>query len=108
MNGSLLLDTNIVIALFDSERAMLRKRKRAERVFLPSIVVGELFYGPIIRTRCAKMLPILNRSLWPIPCFFVTRTQPAITVKSKVNSGGTGVHFPITIFGLPPWRSNMT
>ena len=45
MNGSLLLDTNIVIALFDSERAMLRKRKRAERGFLPSIVVGELFYG---------------------------------------------------------------
>src|SRR5260370_37289682 len=47
MNGDYLLDTNIVIGAFDRDRAILKRLKRAENVFLPSIVVGELLYGPL-------------------------------------------------------------
>jgi len=40
-----LLDTNIVIALFANDAAVVGRLQEAEEVFVPSIVVGELYYG---------------------------------------------------------------
>ena len=45
MNGKYLLDTNIVIALFADEVEVKHKLVDAKQVFLPSIVIGELYYG---------------------------------------------------------------
>ena len=45
MNGNYLLDTNIVIALFDNDKAVKTEIVKAEEVYLPAIVVGELYYG---------------------------------------------------------------
>ncbi len=45
MNGKYLLDTNIVIALFASETAVIDQLKNVDEVFIPSIVIGELYYG---------------------------------------------------------------
>lgn len=45
MNGSYLLDTNIIIALFAREAAIQEKLDEAGRIFLCSIVIGELWYG---------------------------------------------------------------
>ena len=45
MSGRYLLDTNIVIALFAAEPAMKDRLDAAEEVFIPSIVLGELYYG---------------------------------------------------------------
>ena len=45
MNGRVLLDTNIVIALFAQDEAILEGLDNAVSVFVPSIVLGELFYG---------------------------------------------------------------
>ena len=45
MPGRYLLDTNIVIALFAGEPAVEQAIGRADEVFLPSIVLGELYYG---------------------------------------------------------------
>ena len=45
MSGRCLLDTNIVIALFAGESAIVDLLKDAEEVFIPSIVIGELYYG---------------------------------------------------------------
>ena len=45
MNGRYLLDTNIVIALFDGDRLVIDHINRAFEIFLPSIGVGELYYG---------------------------------------------------------------
>lgn len=45
MNGSFLLDTNIVIALFAGEAAILQTLQQAREVFIPSITLGELYYG---------------------------------------------------------------
>ena len=47
MNGKYLLDTNIVIALFANEPNVIEKIERVEEVYVPSIVLGELFYGAI-------------------------------------------------------------
>ncbi len=45
MSGRYLLDTNIVIALFANELAIIQRLGEAEEVFTPSVVLGELYYG---------------------------------------------------------------
>ncbi len=45
MSGKYLLDTNIVIALFANEMAIKENLANVEEVFIPSVVIGELFYG---------------------------------------------------------------
>ena len=45
MSGSNLLDTNIVIALFAQDLAVVEHLDKAEEVFIPSIVLGELYFG---------------------------------------------------------------
>lgn len=45
MSGRRLLDTNIVIALFAQDPAVLQRLQRVEEVFVPCIVLGELYFG---------------------------------------------------------------
>ena len=45
MNGSYLLDTNIVIALFANEVEVKDSLVSASEIFISSITVGELCYG---------------------------------------------------------------
>ncbi len=41
MNGRFLLDTNIIIALFDDEANVKYNLAQVSEVFIPSIVIGE-------------------------------------------------------------------
>ena len=45
MSGRYLLDTNIIIALFANEAAVLEKLQLAKEVFISNITIGELYYG---------------------------------------------------------------
>ena len=47
MNGRFLLDTNIIIALFANDISVREQLKKAEEVFVPSIAIGELYYGAL-------------------------------------------------------------
>jgi tRNA(fMet)-specific endonuclease VapC len=58
MAGRILLDTNIVIALFAEDSSVRERVRQAEEVFLPSIVLGELYYGA---QRSAKVQANLSR-----------------------------------------------
>lgn len=51
MNGSYLLDTNIVIALFAGDKSVADRLGAVSSVYLPAIVLGELFYGSYKSTR---------------------------------------------------------
>jgi tRNA(fMet)-specific endonuclease VapC len=44
-SGRFLLDTNIVIALLEGDEAVLSNLDTAPEVFVPAIVLGELFFG---------------------------------------------------------------
>jgi tRNA(fMet)-specific endonuclease VapC len=44
-SGRLLLDTNIIIALFEGDEGVLSNLDRAIEVFVPAIALGELFFG---------------------------------------------------------------
>ncbi|QLE40566.1 type II toxin-antitoxin system VapC family toxin [Nostoc sp. C052] len=45
MSGRYLLDTNIIIALFANDIAVDNQLVNAEEIFIPSVAIGELFYG---------------------------------------------------------------
>ncbi|HEY0781052.1 MAG TPA: type II toxin-antitoxin system VapC family toxin [Thermoanaerobaculia bacterium] len=45
MAGRYLLDTNIVIALFDSDPRVQARLAASEEILLSSVVLGELWYG---------------------------------------------------------------
>jgi tRNA(fMet)-specific endonuclease VapC len=45
MSGRVLLDTNIVIAIFAEELPVLERMAAAEGVFVPAVALGELYYG---------------------------------------------------------------
>ena len=45
MSGKYLLDTNIIIALFADESEVKNGIFQAEETFIPSVVIGELYYG---------------------------------------------------------------
>lgn len=48
MNGKFVLDTNIVIGIFASDTSILIKLKSNPHVFIPSIVLGELYYRAML------------------------------------------------------------
>ena len=45
MNGRFLMDTNIVIAIFANDATVINSLANANEVFVPSIALGELYYG---------------------------------------------------------------
>ena len=45
MNGRFLLDTNIIIALLNGDEVVLSNLVQSPEVFIPSIALGELFFG---------------------------------------------------------------
>lgn len=56
MNGSYLLDTNIIIALFARDPMVEERLVRATSVYVPAIAIGELFYGSYKSTRVEENL----------------------------------------------------
>jgi tRNA(fMet)-specific endonuclease VapC len=45
MNGRFLVDTNIVIAFLEGDASVQQNFAEAEVIYVPSIVIGELYYG---------------------------------------------------------------
>ncbi len=45
MSGRYLLDTSILVALFADETVVKERLAQASEVFVPSIAIGELYYG---------------------------------------------------------------
>lgn len=54
MNGRFLLDTNLVILIFAQEAAVESRLAQAAGVFVPSVVLGELYYGAYKSSRVAE------------------------------------------------------
>ncbi len=61
MNGSFLVDTNILIALFAGDQEFIEKIHAADQIVIPSIVVGELCYGARKSARVKENLERIER-----------------------------------------------
>ncbi len=60
MNGNYLLDTNIVIALFEGDQNVAAKMDEAGGLYLSSVVVGKLLYGALNSGKTEKNLQVLD------------------------------------------------
>jgi tRNA(fMet)-specific endonuclease VapC len=47
MSGRYVIDTNIVLALFEGDEAVIDRIEIVDEVFVPSLVIGELYYGAL-------------------------------------------------------------
>lgn len=56
MNGSVLLDTNIIIDIFKNDVGVIQAINTAESLFISSISLGELFYGAYNSSRLTSHL----------------------------------------------------
>ena len=56
MAGRVLLDTNVVIALFDGQESVRTQMAEADEVFVSSVVLGELYFGASKSSRVADNL----------------------------------------------------
>ena len=54
MSGSVLLDINIVVALFAKDPSVMDKLAQTEEVFVSSVVLSELYYGAENSSRIAE------------------------------------------------------
>ena len=45
MSGRIILDTNIIISLFNGDIEIYEYIKQVDEIFIPSIAIGELYYG---------------------------------------------------------------
>jgi tRNA(fMet)-specific endonuclease VapC len=88
--GRFLLDTNIVIALFTGEAAVEQRLIQSDEVFVPSIVVGELYYGARKSTRVIENLERIDEfvaSSTVLPCDTATAQQYG-DIKNKLRAKG--------------------
>jgi len=60
MSGEYLLDTNVIIGLLASEPTVVENLARAERVFVPSIAIGELCFGARKSARVKENLDLID------------------------------------------------
>ena len=71
MNGSFLLDTNIVIGILEGDKAITHRLYPQMRLYLPSIVMGELFFGAYRSGRVRhnlERLRVLSKAYPVLPC----------------------------------------
>jgi tRNA(fMet)-specific endonuclease VapC len=54
MSGKYLLDTNIVIPLFAKDPQVTERVRTSQKIFIPIIVIGELYYGARKSSRCQE------------------------------------------------------
>lgn len=93
MNGSFLLDTNIIIALFAGEVGIQRNLARDPSVFVPSIAIGELYYGALASGRKESNIHRIEdfiRVAAVLPCDADTALRYG-EVKSQLRHKGTPI-----------------
>lgn len=103
--GRFLLDTNVVIALLAGEEAVLANLDRAAEVFIPTTVIGELFFGAAKSARPAQNTATVERFAADriiLACDLSVAREYGLL---KVRLREKGRPLPVTTFGLPLQQS---
>ena len=61
MSGRYLLDTNIVIALFAADESVQKHIAAAKEIFIPAVVIGELFFGAFKSTHTEENISRIEK-----------------------------------------------
>jgi len=84
MPGKVLLDTNIVIALFSGEK-VISEHLAGTEVAIPSIVLGELYYGARKSGRSAANLTRIDHFAARSMSWVATRWPLSTTGESRID-----------------------
>ena len=89
-SGSYLLDTNVVIAMLAEEVVVPASNQNADKVYLPSITIGELYYGARKSGRPVENLAKVNQLIQQIPNVFcnLETTQWYGIIKNQLRRKG--------------------
>ncbi|HET7564404.1 MAG TPA: type II toxin-antitoxin system VapC family toxin [Gemmatimonadaceae bacterium] len=93
MSGRALLDTNILIALFAGDAAVLAAAQHAEAVFVPAVALGELYYGARKSARAStniERIAELAAAVAVLPCDSETAAVYG-ELKAVLRSRGTPI-----------------
>ncbi|HPZ09106.1 MAG TPA: type II toxin-antitoxin system VapC family toxin [Candidatus Eremiobacteraeota bacterium] len=93
MNGKLLLDTNIIIALFNGEIVIQEKIAEVTDIFISTTVLGELYYGAYRSSQIEENLEKINSFASVIPlllCDGNTANEYGI-IKNLLRKKGTPI-----------------
>ena len=60
MSGKYLLDTNVVIEIFQGKQHVLDRLNQIKNIFIPSLVLGELYYGAFKSARAKENVVRIN------------------------------------------------
>lgn len=95
MNGRFLIDTNILIDFFKGNQ-VIKTKLAQEEVLVPSIVIGELFYGAYSsgvlankKKRLAEVTTFIDS--YPVLELGKTTAQYYGNLKSQLKSSGTPI-----------------
>lgn len=93
MSGKYLLDTNIVIALFQGEQPILDKIAQLKSVFTPSIVVGELYFGAFKSSKIKENVTRINE--FALKNEILSCDQHTAKIYGEIKSGLKSIGKPI-------------
>ena len=93
MNGNYLVDTSVIIALLKGDVRAVELFDQADRIFIPAIVVGELFYGAQNSTKKQENMRIFRDFLsqYEIAGIDFSVAQEYGEIKSQLKKGGINV-----------------
>lgn len=94
MNGKFLLDTSVVIGLFESDAEVLRMFDSTGEYFISATVLGELKYGAANSTRKIANLKRISDFCETVGCFSCDRTTSSAYGKIKASLRAKGKPIP--------------
>lgn len=94
MLGEILLDTTVIIALFNQDPAVVASLSEIEQTFTPSIAVGELFYGAFKSEQAERNLRKLRDFVLASTILSVTAETAEIYGRVKNQLGRRGRPIP--------------
>lgn len=93
MNGSI-LDTNIIIDIFRGKKEVINQLSNLKHIYIPSIVLGELYYGAFQSEREKAHLEQINEFLARVNTIPINQNTSKIYGKVKSNLKDKGKPIP--------------
>ncbi len=93
MNGDYALDTSIVIKIFAEDKEVMKKVEQCREVYIPSTVIGELYYGAYNSTNLQKNVKRIEELIETTPILdsnIVTAKQYGL-IKKDLKIQGTPI-----------------
>jgi len=93
MSGKFLLDTNIIIAIINNEESVIHLLSQTLDTFVPSIVIGELYFGAYNSNNVDSNLAIIDEICKTANLLYVDENTARAygSIKAELKKSGTPI-----------------